>query len=321
MTYIYINFKIKYMPDKIERKYRMEDELMLSRAEVQKEALRADLALFTAKFPWITTPYVDSYETDISTADALPLDGSVMSDITVLTDDVNSTVIEGREALQQLFRYAKITYPNNEVKERSFGQNDMDKARNDQEKMENLLERANLQANKTPFKSELIAMGYLQPQMDNLLTIADNIHTKNLVQNSGINNRPVTTQQRIMVYNIVYVRANTVYQCAQEVFVGDPAKIQQYRVYPPSTPDTTTANVHVVNPSAEPMENLLVRILALPEHTTDIAGMAGPFDLGSTPPDFVDVIVSGAGITPSPQTFNKAVTDGVVNTFEITVLV
>ncbi|MEP7168331.1 MAG: hypothetical protein ABI855_03085 [Bacteroidota bacterium] len=307
------------MPDKIERKYRMEDELMLSRSEVQKGALRTDLLLFTAKFPWIVDSYVDSYETDIATADALPLDDSVMGDITVLTDDVNSTVIEGREALQQLFRYAKITYPGNEVKERSFGQDKMDKARNDQEKMENLLERAHLQANKTPFHADLIAMGYLQAQMDNLLTIADNIHTKNLLQNSGINNRPVTTQERIMVYNIVYVRANTVYKCAQEVFVGNPAKIEQYRVYPPSAPGTTTANVHVVNPTADPVENLTVNILALPERITDIGGMAGPFDLGSTPPDFVDVIVSGAGITPSPQTFNKPVTNGEVNTFEITV--
>lgn len=311
------------MADDITRLYRMEDELMLERAGTQKGNLQIDLALFTAKFPWIDAAYLTSYGTDIDTADAFPLDNTVMSDVKVLTSDVNASVAEGRTALQSLFRYATFAYPTDNARQRVFGQDQMDKARNDQNKMENLLEHAHSFANKVPYKTDLIARGYLQPQIDALLTISDNIHTKNGLQEGAKSNRPVSTQDRIKVHNIAFVRLRDVGNAAEEVFVGNPAKIEQYRPYPPSGA-ATTAVVHVADGSSNEKAGLNVRILGttIPPQVTDVGGMTGPFALGTNPADSIDIEVSGAGINPSPQVFNgQPILDGEQNNIELVVTV
>ena len=306
--------------ESIVRLYNMEDEVMISRAKVQHGLLTTDLALFTAKFPWIDATYLTSYLTDTNTADAFPVDDTVMTNLTVLTSDVNASMDEGKNALKMLFLYAEITYPKDKVKQRVFGQDRMDKARNDQEKMENLLEHANSMARNDPYKTDLLGKGYTQLQIDGLMTISDNISTKNTLQESAKAKRPVTTQDRIKVYNIVFDRMSLISTCAQVVFFGDAAKIEQYRAYPSSSGATTTASVHVVNPSSQPMADLTVNIEGT-DRTTDAGGIAATFDLGTNPPDAVDVTISGAGINPSPQTFNHAVLDGEVNLFEFTVTV
>lgn len=309
------------MADEVVRIYNMEDEEMLIRAQVQQGFLATDLALFTAKFPWIDATYTTSYLTDINTADAIPKDDTVMTNITALTNDVNASMNEGIAVLKRLFIYAKLAYEDDKVKQRVFGQDRMEKARTDQEKMANLLEHAHTMANKDPYKHDLIGKGFNQTQIDSLLTISDNINTKNVLQEAAKTSRPVSTQDRVKVYNTVFKRMRTIATCAQIVFEGDAARIQQYRAYPPASGTATTANVHIVDESNHPVENLTVNILGN-ERITDIGGMAGPFDFGASPPDNVDVTVTGTGIiTPSPQTFNHAVLDGEVNLFEFTVTV
>jgi hypothetical protein len=307
------------MAEKIDRLYSMEDEVMLKRAQVQQANLATDAALFLAKFPWLDAAYITGYLANINTADAFPEDFTVMQDLTVLTDDVNASMTEGKNALKTLFLYAGLTYPDNKTKQRVFGQDKMEKARTDQEKMENLLEHANTMANKEPYKTDLIAKGYTQVQIDGLLTISDNINAKNLLQESAKSSRPVTTQDRVNVFNAVYDRMRTVATCAEVVFFGDAAKITQYRAYPPSAPDATTATVEVHNESDAPVEGLTVNILGT-DQVTDVGGMAGLFKLGASPPDNVDIVVTGA-INPSPQTFNRPVIEGEANPFEVIVTV
>ena len=220
------------MPEEIIRLYNIEDEVMLTRGQAQKTNLETDLAQFTARFPWLNAAYVTSYQTDLDTADAFPADDTVMTDLKVLTADVNASAVEGKGALNILFLFAKITYPNDKVRQRVFGQDLMEKARQDQEKMEDLLEHANSFADKNPYKADLLAKGYTQLEIDGLLTISNNINTKNRLHESAKVNRPVTTQDRVIVYNTVFERIRTVSTCAQVVFAGNAAKIEQYRAYP-----------------------------------------------------------------------------------------
>lgn len=311
------------MAKEIVRLYSMEDELMLERAATQKGNLQTDQMLFAARFPWITPAYVASYGTDIATADALPLDGTVMSDLKVLTSDVNSTVTEGRGALQSLFRYAELTYPTDKARQRVFGQDQYAKASNDQSKMENLLEHANGMAGKVPYKADLLAKGYTQAQIDNLLTISNNINTKNLLQEAAKSNRPVTSQDRIKVYNIVFDRARTITTCAQEVFAGNAAKIEQYRIYPPSTAATSVV-VHIIDGGGNVMAGLSVQILGttIAPQNTDATGTTPAFALGTNPTDTIDIEVSGASINPTTQTFtDQDILEGEVNVIEIVVTV
>ncbi len=284
------------MPEPIIRAYNMEDELMLTRAQTQKNNLLADLALFTARFPWLTSTYVTNYQTDIDTADAVPLDESLMTDIKVLTSDLNASMDEAKTQLRILFLYAEITYPADKVKQRVFGQDQMDRARNDQEKMENLLEHANSFADKAPYKTDLIAKGYTQTEIDALLTTSDNINTKNRLQENAKSSRPVTTQDRIQVYNTVFSHMPLISKCAQVVFAGNPAKIEQYRVYPPGTSTTTRVDVKTSNSETnEPIPALTIKItnVDIDAAITNDGGIAS-FNFGTADvPEALDIEVSG----------------------------
>jgi hypothetical protein len=310
------------MAEEINRLYNMEDEVLLTRAQTQKNNLNTDAALFLARFPWLTAAYITSYQTDISTAEAFPLDDTVMTNISALTADVNASVIEGKGALNILFLFGEITYPKDKVKQRVFGQDKMDKARNDQEKMINLLEHANSFADKDPYKTDLLAKGYTQTEIDALLTVADNIRTKNGLQENAKSSRPVTTQERITVYNTVFERMGLVFRCAQVVFAGNPAKIEQYRVYPPKTNANTTVQLHLVaTGTSTPQVGLTVKVTNIsgtPAQLSDAGGIVD-FNLGTSAPDALEIEVSGGAITT--QNFTKDLLTGEGNAFDIEVVV
>lgn len=308
------------MPEEINRLYNMEDELMLTRAQTQKNNLNTDLALFTARFPWLTAAYVTGYQTDIDTADVVPLDNSVITDIKVLTADVAASMTESKANLKALFLYGEITYPKDAVKQRVFGQDLMDKARNDQEKMQNLLEHANSFANKAPYKADLLAKGYTQVEIDALLTNANNIRTKNRLQEDAIASRPVTTQDRVIVYNTVFEHMPLISKCAQVVFAGNPAKIEQYRVYAPGNATSTTVAVKTIDADGLPVPNLTVKLTNtdVESQISNEGGFAN-FNLGSTDlPDTIDIEVSSATI-PSQSFPGNAILKGEENLIELVI--
>lgn len=231
------------MAENLKRLYNFSDELLLTRAHTQKDSLNADLAAFAARFPWITGAYIASYEADIATAGQYPEDFSVMTDIKALTADVNAAVAEGKAQLDILFLYGEIAYPADRVKQRVFGQDRLAGARNNDEKMANLLLHAHSMAEKMPYKTDLLAKGYTQDNIDALRTVADKIKEKNTLQENAKTSRPVATQERILVFNNVFGRMNLLYKCAQVVFAGNAAKMEQYRVYPSSESVQTLAEV------------------------------------------------------------------------------
>ena len=310
------------MADEMKRKYTMQDELLTQRAGTQRDNLNDDLALFTAKFPWLDAAFVTSYSTDIDTAIQFPRDNSVVMDIMVLTDDLKASMTEGVNALDILFNYAKIAYFDNKVKERVFGQDQMGKARNDQEKMTRLLRHANGFADKDPYKTDLQTKGYTQMETDNLVAFSGNIETKNGIQEQAKTERPVTTQGRINVHNIVYDRMLLVSVCAKVVFQGDAARIEQYQVYPSaggSGTATTIANVTITEPGTDlPRVGYTVRITGSPlEGLTDANGVI-EFGLGDAPPAMIDFEVEGGGFPPVTFLDNNIIA-GETNFFEFQV--
>lgn len=310
------------MADEIGRLFNFEAEVVLTRGQTQKDALTTDLALFTARLPWINAAYLTSYQTDIDTAAAFPDDNTVMTNVKVLTADVNASVEEGKGNLKILFLYSEITYPTDKVKQRVFGQDRMDKARSDQEKMMNLLDHANSFADKAPYKADLIAKGYTQVEIDALTTVADNIRDKNRIQENAIGSRPVTTQDRTIVYNTVFNRMLLINTCAQIVFAGNPAKLAQYRAYPPQSTGTTDtiADVHVISTDTG---------TGLPSATVTVVGTAisGITDAGgivlltlaTPPPDSIDLLVTAPGY--ADQSFDSnAIVAGEDNVIEVSMV-
>ncbi len=256
--------------------YNMENEAMLVRAEVFHTQLVADLAAFTARFPYINVAWAAAFIASINTANALPLDNQVLSNLKVLTSDVNAQVILGRAALNELDAYAKVTYKKDIKRQRSFGQADWDEAYNDQEKMMNALEAAHLQATTAPYEAELDAKGYTDTEATQLETIATNLRNLNNLQENAKNNRPVTTQDRIVQYNSVWEIMQEINITSKVVFVDNPAKLVSYQLYGATTSGPNTilnVTVNIID-NGEPMVNASVKIVdsELAAQTTDESG-------------------------------------------------
>lgn len=293
------------MAKEINREYNLEDEAMLVRAEVMHTQLVADLAAFTAKFPFIDAAYEAAMAATINTANALPLDNQVVSNLKVLTEDVNAQVILGRSALKALGIYAKLTYPDSEARQRSFGQDQWADAYNDQEKMMNALEQAHAQAIAAPYATDLDLKGFTATDAANLATIATAIRTRNNLQENAKNNRPVSTQDRVIQYNSVWDIMKEVNLASQVVFADNPAKLESYLLYGGSnTGANTIVNVTVnTTGTGDPMANASVQIIGsgLVPQTTDANGQCTFASVNIAELISLEITSEGATITEVPD--------------------
>ncbi len=304
------------MPEKTLPNYKGEAEAIIVRAEVIADQLAADLDAFTAKFPFINEDYVTALNASIATSNELPLDNQVVGNIKLLTADVNAQVVLGRYALSDLNTYAKLTYKTDITKQRSFGQAKWEEAYTDQEKMENALQYANDQAALAPFATELAAKGFSVSDNENLLTIAANINSRNRLQEGAINQRPVTTQERIVQYNSMWEMVKDVSLAAKMLYRNDAAKYRQYLLYPNNT-DTTTLKVTVnVLGGMEPMVGASVKIQdsELAPQTTDDNGQVTFASVNIA--EFITLVITSPGGNTT-EVNDLSITPGTTNNFTV----
>lgn len=302
------------MSKPILRKYSLQDEAMLVKAETILNLLTTELPDFTALFPTIDSAFFANLQASINTANAIALDNSVSADISVLTADVNLKVAEGYKALQTLNTYAKLTYPNDEARRQVFGQKHWQEAISDQEKMMNALEMAHAKAETDPYKTDLSATGYnLQA---GLLAIAQSIRALNLLQESAIANRPVATQDRIVAYNTVWGLLQTLNIASKEVYKDNPAKLEQYLLYPGSQDSTEVRIIVNGQLSGNPIAGATV-LLANTTLASQLTNAQGEVAFASiNMPDLVDVEISKGNLSASY--INQSIAPGQQNELEFT---
>ena len=301
------------------RKYRHKDEEMLVKAEVMANLLSADMALFTAKFPFVNPSFLTSFNGSIDSANAFQLDEAIVSNISVLTSDVNNKVLEGHEALRVLGVYAEVAFLNDAARQGAFGQNTWAAAKVDQEKMMNALEAANAKANEDGYHDALIAKGYTDAEIENLNTIAAAIRSLNLLQESAIMERPVTTQDRVVLYNSVWDQMKILNITSKVVFAGNPAKLEQYMLYPNSTNPTTLRISVKEKDSAEPLANAIIELTntELASKTTDEDGNVE--FISTTLTDLVSISIKMTEDADPVLYQNESIAPGLVNELDLTV--
>ena len=216
---------------KIEREYTMEDLDMLELAQVFHGNFLIDQAAFVAAFPMLDDPFAANFQTAIDAADAIPSAAEVDSLIAVVTEELNAQMPLARAALQKLFTYADLTW-NSSAKTNSFGKNRYEKARNSQSRIKELLELAHRQAEVAANKTDLLASGYLQADIDELETIMEEIDTLNSQQELELSNRGTQTETRVTAMNGVWEFMRQINKTSKVVFVDSPAKLDLYLLYP-----------------------------------------------------------------------------------------
>jgi hypothetical protein len=219
------------MKKRIKRKYTMTDSVMLTRLRVAFLNLKEDHPLFLEKFPWLDDAYLLTIQNDIKAA------GEYKSDVTVVLENKvkgykQPAMKESAKNLRKLFKYVAIAYSSSRKMLRMFGQSDMAMARNNISKMVTLLKYAHAIANKIPYKNDLLNRGYKQEEIDNLQTLATQLGNQQGEHTSAQTTRPVSTVDRIILLNVAFDHLWTISICARVVFMKNPAKIKQYKIYP-----------------------------------------------------------------------------------------
>lgn len=218
-------------PKKVERKFSKPQLKLLEQAQKLHDIFEEDLALFTAKFPFMDTVYLDNFQTQINEADAEPDDESVVDNQQTFTNDLNNSMKNGRNGYTILLTYVSFAFPNNASVLEHFGQKRYRTARFVQLEMKELLQYAHEIANKPAYNNSLIAKGFLQTDIDNLLTLANAISSGNRAQENVINERVVITQERLSKLNLVYDTMAEISKGSKVVFINNYAKQQQYLLY------------------------------------------------------------------------------------------
>jgi hypothetical protein len=287
------------MAKTIKRAYGMADDSMLERAEVFHDALSTELADFTARFPWLDVVWLTAFQNDINDADAFPTDDSVVLDIKVMTADVGSAMRQGYGALQTLGLYAKLTWPKDMARQRVFGQDGWDEARNNTLKLQEALELAHAKADGASYKPELLAKGYTQAEIDMLETLSEEIKLKNRLQEAAKSGRAVNSHDRIALLNLVWEHMQTVNTCAAVVWANDAERLKQYNLYPSGSggATVTTVNIRVQKDVGTPLPNVTVTLTntAFEPKVTDIAGEVSWTE--STMPETLDVKIESLDVS------------------------
>lgn len=219
------------MAQQIERDFVMDDIAMLERAQVFHNAFVIDDAAFIAAFPALALPFATNFQTAIDTADALPSGYEIDAQIAVVTEELNNLLPLGQKALQKLYTYVDIVW-NSKVKLNAFGKSRYEKARNSATRLKELLEFAHRQAELADNKAALLAAGYTQAAIDELLSLCNDIDAKNAEQEDMFASRGEKTQERILALNAVWGFMQQINKASKVVFVDNPAKIELYLLYP-----------------------------------------------------------------------------------------
>ena len=180
----------------------------------------------------------------------------------------------------------------------------------------NALEQAHAQATTEPYVTELAAKGFLASDATNLQTIANEIRTRNNLQENAKVNRPVSTQDRIVQYNSVWSQVKEINLASKVVYADNPAKLEQYMLYPNSSPNTRL-NI-IFTQEGEAVSNARVQLTntALAAKSTDDRGLVNFESVNM--PELLNISLT----SESGETFkftNQSIVSGTTNDLEIEV--
>lgn len=264
------------MKKRVARVYRMADEVMLERAQQFHDSLEKELAAFTLRFPWLDAVWLTDFQLAIEAADGYPTDKSGILDQQVLMGDVELAMRQGYAALTTLGDYAKIAFPTDKSRQRSFGQNQWTAARFNSLKLQQALELAHGKAQETELKTALLPKGYTQADIDALHNLSEELKLKNSLQQSAKLDRPVNSHDRIALLNLVWQHLQTINVCAKVVWMLDTERGNQYKLYPSKAVAVKThISITVADGNGEPLANVAVKLAntKLPAQRTNAKGL------------------------------------------------
>jgi hypothetical protein len=218
--------------DKRLRDYTKPDDIMLEQAQTMRNLFEIDKTAFTAMYTNLDDPFSDNWQSDIDAAQALPTSDEEIMELESKTEDVEIQMELARAQYQKMASYVKLLFPSSKAKQGVFGLSKYVKVYQSQTKMHDLMQLAYRKSNSIEFKSDLIALGFVQSEIDALNTIATGLYNANELQEDFKQAIKLHTEERVAAYNKVWGSMKLASSASKQVFYDNYTKIQQYLLYP-----------------------------------------------------------------------------------------
>ena len=203
------------------------DDLVLKAYLFHSEFLRSK-EKFTQFSLMFEDPFSENFLNYIKTADSFPTIDSNYNHSKVLFLELQDYLKVSQGVYQKLIAYLKLIYPNSESILNAFGKKTYNVARRTPSKMRELLEVSYNTANDEPYKSDLIAGGFSQSNIDGLLATANMLNEKLLVHHEYMNNSFAMTAERIDLHNRVWTEMMKINKASKFVYADSPAMIEYF---------------------------------------------------------------------------------------------
>lgn len=207
---------------------------VLTQSYLFHSGLVRDLALFSAYSPLFSVAYDADFLNLIENAGELPTNEEDLNNQVILSLDLDNKMEDARLLYRKLISYVNLKWGNDDAALRAFGNNLYDKARQSPPKMVNLLELAHRSAESSTYKTDLIAVGFIQTDINSLLTLSVELNEVFNNQQEFINLSSSRAQERVTAFNKVWDVMVQINFASKQVFKDSPALIEYYLLYPES---------------------------------------------------------------------------------------
>jgi hypothetical protein len=233
----------------INRDFIGSDAEMIENAHVTYKLFTADLAAFTTFDAALNSNFAALYGDLVETAATLVRDSVVVNQLAILTENVALAMENARGKYIEIKYFVQKTFPTSLATQQEFGFNDYLKVRRNQVLMSQFLLELDEVCQK--YKNELMAKGFTQVAINEILVLRDELNTATKKQKVFQKQRPKRTEDRIMVLNSCYNYMAQVIKAAQIVYRKDYAKQQQYEYLPLARKKMLEEKEHSSTPAAD----------------------------------------------------------------------
>ena len=215
------------MAKKEVRKYNCPDSVMLDAGDTLHVLYVEDEAAFQAyNIVMFPATFKDDFLAKITAARNVVKDMVVVDEQEEETEEVTAKMKECMAYFQKMKPTIVFAFPDKQAVWDQFGFDDYDFASRSQGRMVQFMEM--LVETTDKYKTTLLAQGFTQPKIDEGIALAGEIRQEQLEQEQAKKNRPLETQERIVILNTCWDAMVFVTSAAKAVFYDNYAKLHQY---------------------------------------------------------------------------------------------
>ena len=218
--------------DNIKRNFRVEDIVMLLKAEIALSNFIKNKDDFIVKFNDLKDPFASNMKAKIDYCNTIKGDEYIVRDQVSETIDVQVEMEKGRSVYQYVFGYLLIAKPKDATARKNFGQADYKGASRSTTKLPILLEKAYKFVNEPILKQKLLDKGATEADILSLHDIGKTITDALQSQTTFKGGRTSTKDDRIISLNKVWADYSLISSCAKIVYMNNWGMTQLFLLYP-----------------------------------------------------------------------------------------